>query len=83
MFRRFGAPVTVGVRQDGREIAALRPSRETYDWKLLCEDYEANLAGKKQGFDDRRALRNCLHWADLWKDVPAAPGRDAVRPPVQ
>ena len=82
MFRRFGAPVTVRVAQDGRELAAFRPAKETYDWELLCEDYEANLGGRKPSFDDRRTLRNCLRWADLWKDVPTAPGRDAVRPPV-
>ena len=82
MFRRFGPPVTVRVTQDGREIAALRPGKETYHWELLCEDYEADLGGKKPGFDDRRTLRNCLYWAELWPGLATVPSRDEVRPPV-
>jgi hypothetical protein len=82
MFRRFGPPVEVSVTQDGREIAALRADRETYDWELLCDDYEANLGGKKPGFDDRRTLRNCLRWTELWPGLATVPSRDQVRPPV-
>ena len=76
-------PVKVRVTENGREIASHSSSGDPAMWPLLCEEIEANAGGKKPGFNDRQALRHCVRWADLWKEVPDAPGRDAVRPAVR
>lgn len=76
-------PVKVRVTADGRELASRSSSGDPAMWPLLCEEIEANAGGKKPGFNDRQALRHCVRWADLWKEVPDAPGRDAVRPAVR
>ncbi|MBP7587625.1 MAG: hypothetical protein KBA72_06710 [Thermoanaerobaculia bacterium] len=76
-------PVKVRVTEDGRELASRSSSGDPAMWPLLCEEIEANAGGKKPGFNDRQALRHCVRWADLWKEVPDAPGRDAVRPAVR
>lgn len=76
-------PVKVRVTADGRELASRVSSGDPALWPLLCEEIEANAGGKKPGFNDRQALRHCVRWADLWKEAPDAPGRDAVRPAVR
>ena len=80
-FATAKGPITVQVKQGGKELGARRESGgEAARWPNLCEEIEANLAGGKPSFQDRMLLKSCRRWADLWSALPGpVPDRDSVR----
>jgi hypothetical protein len=77
---RFGGPIDARVAQGDRELAAVHTNNDPEKWPLLCEDIEASLNGAQPGLAERRQLRSCVRWADLWKGAATVPERAAVRP---
>lgn len=80
IFARFGGPMTVRVAQGDRELAARETNDDPARWPSLCEEIEASLGDSDPGWDERRQLKRCVRWAELWPGLDAVPGRDEARP---
>jgi hypothetical protein len=62
-----GGPVTLQIRQGDSAEAKEQPSLPLPEnWQPLCEE----VPGQREP---------CLHWSDLWPNVPTVPSREAVR----
>jgi hypothetical protein len=65
--RPRGGPVTLQISQGDSVEAKEQPSLPLPEnWQPLCEEVPAQ-------------KEPCLHWSDLWPDVPTVPSREAVR----
>jgi len=80
---RAGGPIDARATQGERELAVVRSDEDPTYWKLLCEDVEANLGGRKPDLDARAELKQCVRWAELWNGAPPVPSRGEVRPALQ
>jgi hypothetical protein len=83
IFARFGGPMEVRVTQGDRELAARETNDDPAHWPLLCEEIEASLGDREPGWDERRQLKRCLRWSELWPGPSSVPSRDEARPELR
>jgi hypothetical protein len=76
--RRQG-PLTLRVTRGDREVAVAAGGGEPDSWPPLCEDVEANVAGRSPSADARRQLASCVRWDGLFPGIAGIPPRDEVR----
>jgi hypothetical protein len=81
---RFGGnkqPLSWSLTADGRAPIGESDLGTARDrWPVLCEEVEVNVPeGKQTPGWARRALEDCVTWANLWEGLETVPGRDQAR----